>query len=556
MGTVMRKDEEKTRGELLAEIGELRQQLANTELALFSFQQQCEARNRELAQECAEHRDAARALEMAQLIVEKSPVILFRRVAGDDPRLEYISENLRQFGYAPDELLSGNIYFRDLVHPDDMERVRQEILDYAEADVEEYTMFYRCITKDGDVRWIEDQTSVIRDGDGKKTHNQGILFDITERKLAEDALRKSEEKYRRIVETTGEGFVLMNEDLVIVDVNEAYCRWTGYAREELIGTTALQLMAPEFREYMQANQTRFLAQEYRTFEGEAINKDGRRTPFLIHGNTLRGDQGKVIGHMAFITDMTEHKKALKLAGEVQKSLLPQERPQVRGLDIAGRNVSCEEIGGDYFDFIWQRDSRNGPFQVVVGDISGHGVDSALLMTSARACLRMRALQPGTIGEIVSALNRELARDVLDSGRFMTLFYLSIDPVTRSLGWVRAGHEPALLYDPAVDTFLEMKGEGIALGIMDDVAYQEYRHEHLVDGQIIAIGTDGVWEAFNSRGEMFGKARLRECIRRNSARSATAILAAVYDELKRCTLGCRTEDDITLVIVKIDGLDAM
>jgi serine phosphatase RsbU (regulator of sigma subunit) len=80
--------------------------------------------------------------------------------------------------------------------------------------------------------------------------------------------------------------------------------------------------------------------------------------------------------MALVTDMAEHKKALALTAEVQKSLLPQTEPVFRGLDIAGRNVSCGEIGGDDFDYLWRVDNPDGPLSVVVGDITGHGVDAA------------------------------------------------------------------------------------------------------------------------------------------------------------------------------------
>lgn len=561
----MKADEEKNHDELLqelrtlrrkaAEAEDLRSRLKNVEEELESLKGRCEDRNQSLARECAEHSRVINALRMSQLIVERSPVILFRRMAGEDAKLEYISENLRQFGYTPEEFLTGTIHFRDILHPDDKERVREEIQAYAREDVEEYTMAYRCTTRDGEVRWVEDQTSVIRDEAGNKTHNQGVLFDITARKLAENALKKSEEKFRRIVETAAEGFVLMDTDLTIVDVNEAYCRTTGYSREELIGTRGTDRATEDFRQFMLHNKEALLTQEYREFEGVSITKDGRHVPILIHGNTLRDDRGEIIGHMAFVTDMTEHKKALVLAGEVQKSLLPQEKPSINGLDIAGRNVSCDEIGGDYYDFIWQRDSRKGPFNVVVGDISGHGVDSALLMTTARGFLRMRASQPGTISEIISAMNRHLARDVLESGRFMTLFYLSIDPEHRCIDWVRAGHDPALLYDPGLDEFSELKGDGVALGVMGEVTYSEHHRDGLANGQIIAIGTDGIWEAFNVEGKMFGKDRLREVIRTHAAGSAAEILGAVYEELGRFTLGRKTEDDITLVVVKVEGLEA-
>jgi sigma-B regulation protein RsbU (phosphoserine phosphatase) len=257
--------------------------------------------------------------------------------------------------------------------------------------------------------------------------------------------------------------------------------------------------------------------------------------------------------MAFITDMTEHKKALALAGEVQKSLLPQDKPVVPGLDIAGKNVSCDEIGGDYFDFLWRRDTKKGPFSVVVGDISGHGVDSALLMTTARAFLRMRASQPGTIAEIITAMNRHLTQDVLETGRFMTLFYLTIDPEKDRIDWVRAGHDPALIYDPGRDEFTELKGGGVALGVNQDFDFQENSMGGLANGQIIAVGTDGIWEAVNSKGEMFGKERFRNIIKKNARAGSSDIVNAVYNELNLFTRGRKSEDDITLVIIKVDGL---
>ena len=102
----------------------------------------------------------------------------------------------------------------------------------------------------------------------------------------------------------------------------------------------------------------------------------------------------------------------------------------------------------------------------IGLISGtsrDGVDAALLMTSARAFLRMRASQSGHISEIINEMNRHLTLDVLDTGRFMTLFYLLIDISGRRLHWVRAGHDPALIYDPGRDEFTELKGSGVHQG---------------------------------------------------------------------------------------------
>jgi sigma-B regulation protein RsbU (phosphoserine phosphatase) len=536
MDEIMKADQDKTKEELILELQAIRERF--------------EDRTRSFEQECAVRCRTEEALDLAQVIIDNSPVVLFRRVAGDQPRLVYVSDNIRYIGYTAEEFLDGKIHFKDIVHSDDFERIGREIKQYAEDDVEEYTQVYRIITKDGLTRWVEDQTSVVRDARGKKIYNQGLLVDITRRKLAEEELQRSEEKFRRIVETAGEGFILMDEDLKIIEVNDAYCKMLGFSREEILGKTPFDFATDEFRQFMLNNREEILATEYREFEGTVRARDSRHVPILVHGNTLRGDEGKVIGNMAFITDMTEHKKALALAGEVQKSLLPQSNPEVQGLDIAGRNVSCDEIGGDYFDFLWRRENPAGPFSVVVGDITGHGVDSALLMTSARAFLRMRASQPGTISEIITAMNRHLTRDVLESGRFMTLFYLTVDPRQDRIEWVRAGHDPAILYEPQQDAFEELKGSGVALGVNDAVKYVENYRDGLSDGQIIAIGTDGIWEAFNKKGKMFGKQRFKDIIRQNARAGADDILNAVYRELNKFTQGQKSEDDITLVIIKV------
>ena len=364
-------------------------------------------------------------------------------------------------------------------------------------------------------------------------------------------LSKSEEKYRRIVTTAGQGFILMDGDMLLTDVNDAYCRMIGYSKDELLGKNPFDLASDEFKRFMHINRDRLLSKEYKRLEGSLIAKDGRHIPILIHGSKLRDDSSVIIGNMAFVTDLTEQKNALALAAEVQKSLLPQGGIHLPGLDVAGKNVSCEEIGGDYFDFLEQKDYPAAPFSIVVGDIAGHGVDAALLMTTARAFLRMRAAQSGNISDIVTEMNRHLTLDVLDTGRFMTLFYLTIDPRNERMQWVRAGHDPAILYDPRRNTFEELSGTGIALGLNEDFRYEENQKAGIADGQIIALGTDGIWEACNSEGKMFGKKRFRDVIRSNAKENATNILGAVYDELDNFTSGRTSDDDITLVVAKVD-----
>lgn len=370
---------------------------------------------------------------------------------------------------------------------------------------------------------------------------------------AETEIRKSEEKYRRIVETAGEGFILMDRYLTITDVNEAFCRLVGVKRGNIKGRTLQDFASENFRQFLMINQKEISSGLYKNFEGTFAAADGRDIPILVHGNTLRDDQGDIIGSMAFVTDMSEQRKSITLAAEVQKSLQPENNIQFQGLDVAGRTIACDEVGGDYFDFLREQDCTENHFDAVVGDVTGHGVDAALLMTTARAFLRMRAAQCGGISQIVTEMNRHLAMDFLNTGRFMTLFYLSVDTENQNLRWVRAGHDPAVVYDPIEDSFADLMGSGLALGVDQHFIFEEYLKTGLERGQIIAIGTDGIWEAYNRDGQMYGKQRFREIIRENAHRSANQIIDAVYKDLNSFKLGQKQDDDITLVVIKLNGL---
>ncbi|MCP4686519.1 MAG: SpoIIE family protein phosphatase, partial [Desulfobacterales bacterium] len=244
------------------------------------------------------------------------------------------------------------------------------------------------------------------------------------------------------------------------------------------------------------------------------------------------------------------KQSLDLAMEVQQSLLPGADPNVRGLDIAGKSIYCDETGGDYYDYLDMGAWEQGRVRVVVGDVSDHGIPSALLMTTARAFLRQRSSMTGCIGEIVSDVNVQLSRDVGDSGSYMTLFFCEFDGPGRCMRWVRAGHDPAMFYDPAADAFESLRGEGMALGVNEHWRCRENEKRGLARGQVILLCTDGVWEARNPNGEMFGKEAIRETIRQNAAKDAKEMLNAIIRDLNHFQEGVPPEDDVTLVIIKI------
>jgi sigma-B regulation protein RsbU (phosphoserine phosphatase) len=250
-----------------------------------------------------------------------------------------------------------------------------------------------------------------------------------------------------------------------------------------------------------------------------------------------------------LRDRVRMRESLSLAMEVQQSLLPTAPPKIAGLDLAGHSVYCDETGGDYYDFLEFEPVDARRVGVVIGDVVGHGVAAALLMATARALLRSRVTLPGSISDVFGDVNHQLCSAQF-TGRFMTLFYLLIDQEQRQLRWLSAGHDPALVYHPQRDSFEELEGADIPLGLEESWAYHEFDRSGWDAGEVIVIGTDGIWEARNASDEMFGKDRLHDLIRRHANAPAEQIAKAI-DASVRQFRGNRDQlDDITLVVVKL------
>ena len=261
--------------------------------------------------------------------------------------------------------------------------------------------------------------------------------------------------------------------------------------------------------------------------------------------------GVIAGHTNTMIHGLKHRiqliTSLKLAEEVQQSLLPLNPPDFSGLDVAGTSIYCDETGGDYYDYLKLPDGRLG---VVVADASDHGVGAALYMATARAFLVSGASDFRGPAQLLEVVNLFLEKDSYDTGRFMTMFFIEIDPSAKTLRWVRAGHEPAILYDPVSDSFFELSGEGMALGVVHKLDFQEYTRQGWTTGSVIVVGTDGIRETRNIDGEMFGLDRLHEIIRNSASGSAETIKIEVIETLQSFQGDASQEDDITLVVIKL------
>jgi sigma-B regulation protein RsbU (phosphoserine phosphatase) len=279
-----------------------------------------------------------------------------------------------------------------------------------------------------------------------------------------------------------------------------------------------------------------------------------RGDFSVRLNLRTGDERDALaeGFNTIVPKLEAHfnlRQSMALAHQIQQNLLPHIPPELPGLDFAGDSRYCDETGGDYYDVFKTGAASEKSFAVIVGDVSGHGVPAALLMTGTRSMIRSLSTLVDDLSARMTLVNRLLYPDTSDSGSFITLFYLEIDLALRRLRWIRAGHDPAIVYDPATDQFSEMGGSGMALGIQPEYEFRAAEAPLGASGQVIVLATDGIWEAHNADQEMFGKERVYGVIRQYGRTSAATIRDRLFEAVAAFSNG-RQEDDITLAVIKI------
>jgi len=243
------------------------------------------------------------------------------------------------------------------------------------------------------------------------------------------------------------------------------------------------------------------------------------------------------------------RQSLALAMEIQQNLLPHECPRPEGFDISGGVDYCDETGGDYYDFIEIRHAGPTCLGIAIGDVTGHGIGAALLMASARAVIRSHAIHhTGRLDELFEDINVHMVHDTGET-RFMTLFYTVLDCEARTLLYASAGHDPTLWLHARTGEFEELGNTGIPLGILSNAEYTQKGPLKLETGDLLVFSTDGIREARNAQGEMFGTQRLVDTVRRCADDSAEVIRKEIILAARAFQAGHSQDDDITLVIVK-------
>ncbi|HEV3385803.1 MAG TPA: PP2C family protein-serine/threonine phosphatase [Gemmata sp.] len=237
---------------------------------------------------------------------------------------------------------------------------------------------------------------------------------------------------------------------------------------------------------------------------------------------------------------------LRSIADIQKSLLPAATPRISGLDVAVHYQTAKRAGGDYYDFFPLPGGRLG---VLIADASGHGAPAAVLMAVAHSIAHTRPEPPARPGELLTYLNAQLTRQYTrQTGHFMTAFYAVFDPTSGTLSYASAGHNPPRLLRGSDGVRLALnRAQKLPLGIKPDEIYPE-QTIGFESGDQVVFFTDGVIEAVDAAGDVFGSDRIDVAL---SGRPVTAehLIQAILRDLTAFTAGIPASDDRTLVVVK-------
>ena len=237
---------------------------------------------------------------------------------------------------------------------------------------------------------------------------------------------------------------------------------------------------------------------------------------------------------------------LKTAGQLQKELIPVVAPTIEGFDISVKNRSAEELGGDNLDFIKVGDST----YFYVGDVTGHGIPAAIVMTMVNTLINAYAEVYNTAYDIVVQTNRRL-KSRIRATMFMSMLMLKWDALSKKMSYVGCGHEHVVIYRANSGIVESRVSGGVALGMVADNSkiVKEIDLE-LNTGDIIVLYTDGITEARNMKGEMFGLDRLKNSIALYAGQSdAEQLVQSIAKEFSGFVEEHLQEDDVTLIAVK-------
>ena len=236
-------------------------------------------------------------------------------------------------------------------------------------------------------------------------------------------------------------------------------------------------------------------------------------------------------------------KELEMARVIQRRLMPQEIPYVTGLEVYGESRPCFEVAGDYYDII---NNEEGNTFMVIADVSGKGAGAAMIMANLQASIRVGLEITEDFSEFIARINNHVHKNT-SSSEFITLFIGAWEPSTSSFHYINAGHNPPLMLDKE-GRITTLDATGLILGVLPNQIY-ERKVIKIEPGSVIAIFTDGLEEAMNTKNEMFGQERIIETLRNSRELSSKEIVKKVQEDAINFCNGKPLHDDLTMIVIK-------
>ncbi|HEX4905535.1 MAG TPA: SpoIIE family protein phosphatase [Acidimicrobiales bacterium] len=246
-----------------------------------------------------------------------------------------------------------------------------------------------------------------------------------------------------------------------------------------------------------------------------------------------------------LQEVARMQQELEIAASIQRGLLPRHPPEVPGIEVAGRCIAAAQVGGDLFDHLVGDDGR---LTVVVADVAGHSISSALLMATTRSLLRREIQEGRGPAEALAAAGGSLYEDLAGAGLFVTVFCAQLAPSTGELRFANGAHNPALLRR-SDGTVEELDADGMALGMVDGWPYDEGVRT-LAPGDLVVLYTDGVTEARDGDGELFGEARLHALVADLCTTSAEEAADAIVGAAMAFSGDAGLQDDLTVLVLEV------
>jgi serine phosphatase RsbU (regulator of sigma subunit) len=263
--------------------------------------------------------------------------------------------------------------------------------------------------------------------------------------------------------------------------------------------------------------------------------------------TLSGQIGQFIERRAAEKSLREQERERRVAYTIQQGLLPKRMPSSAGFQISGKSAPAQDVGGDCFDFIGL---GGDGMAIVLADASGHGIGPALIVAETHAYLHALTTICSDVGQILTLTNQRLAGENLDD-RFVTLFLGRLDPSGKSLVYSSAGHCPGYLLDADGKIKMVLASLGLPLGIDANKAYPTSLPIPLQSDDLLLLYSDGVIDARAPSGEPFGVDRMLDVVRLRLRDPLENILDALFCEISDYSPDCRTQDDRTAVLLRVE-----